>query len=68
MRSFMIPVVGFLALVMGGCAVSGSLSTATVTTDGRDISVQSSDWGGALACDSADVNLCSAAVHRSRVP
>ncbi len=43
-------IAGLFALLQAGCAVSGGVSTASVTAEGDAVTVRSSDWGGAIAC------------------
>ena len=39
-----------VAFAVTGCAVSGGVSTASVTAQGDDVTVRSSQWGGSVAC------------------
>ncbi|KAB0268325.1 hypothetical protein [Microvirga brassicacearum] len=59
-----------LALGLAGCAVSGSVSTASIRAEGDEVTVQSSEWGGAVACGAGGAGdpACSAAPIRQRFP
>jgi hypothetical protein len=39
-----------LSLLTAGCAVSGGVGTASVTAQGDEVTVRSSQWGGTVAC------------------
>jgi outer membrane lipoprotein SlyB len=59
-----------LALGLEGCAVSGGLSTASVSVEGNDLTVRSSEWGGSVACGHGDPSepACSAETVRREIP
>jgi hypothetical protein len=50
MRRFHLAIACLLAYGLAGCAVAGSVSTASVTADGQEITVRSSQWEGGVAC------------------
>ena len=43
--------VAMMGLLPGaGCALSGSVSTSTVSVRGNEIAVSGGEWGGTIAC------------------
>jgi hypothetical protein len=63
-------IVGLLALGMAGCAVAGSVGTASVRAEGDAVTVRGSEWGGGVACGTGRLNepACSIGSVSERFP
>jgi hypothetical protein len=59
-----------LILGLSGCAVSGSVGTASLSSQGDEIRVRSEEWGGVVECGSGRPGEppCAAEATRERFP
>ena len=59
-----------LAPILSGCALSGSVSTASVRAEGDEVTVRSSQWGGAVTCGTGQPGdpACATETVRERFP